>query len=114
MISVVTQGEMFSLGAQLGWEKAKLDRLEELLNELVIVDLKSTSRPLLERYAEIDAYSQRVGQKMGKNDLWIAASAIESGSILLTCDHDFDHLSEKYLKLWWLDPAGNSWPNAPP
>jgi predicted nucleic acid-binding protein len=50
---------------------------------------------------------------MGKNDLWIAASAAESGSLLITTDHDFDHLAPAHLSVWWLDPEATSWPAGP-
>ena len=59
-------------------------------------------------YAEIDAYSQGkllsnpvpVGssaRNMGKNDLWIAATASILNITLLTSDKDFDHLNGVYL-----------------
>ena len=84
MISVVTQAELFSLAKMNNWGKDRLDRLEELLNELVIVDITSNARPILERYAAIDVASHLMNQNMKKNDLWIAASAAETGAILLT------------------------------
>jgi predicted nucleic acid-binding protein len=34
-----------------------------------------------------------LGVKMGKNDLWIAATTQVIGGVLLTTDGDFDHLS---------------------
>ncbi len=36
---------------------------------------------------------------MGKNDLWIAATASVLGARLLTTDNDFEHLKGKYLDL---------------
>ena len=36
---------------------------------------------------------------MGKNDLWIAATAALTEATLLTSNHDFDHLSEEVIKL---------------
>ena len=51
--------------------------------------------------------------ELGENDLWIAAAAAESDSLLLTTDHDFDHLSPTQLKVWWLDPDATSWPSVP-
>lgn len=113
MMSVVSQGELLSLAAWNGWGTGKRERLEELMNELIIVDIHSAGRPLLERYAKLDQISRGAGQKMGKNDLWIAASAAETGSILLTTDRDFDHLAPRELKVWWLDPDASSWPSAP-
>lgn len=114
MMSVVSQGELLSIAATNKWGKSKRDRLEELLNELVIIDIHASARPLLEKYAELDVVSHAAGQAMGKNDLWIAASASETGAILLTTDGDFDHLAPKHLRLWWLDPGATSWPSTPP
>lgn len=112
LISVVTQAELYSLAALNGHGEEKRARLEELLHELVIVDINS--RPIIDRYAAIDVASHQFGRKMGKNDLWIAASAIETDSVLLTTDRDFDHLAPKHLRLWWLDPDGTAWPSSPP
>ena len=60
---------------------------------------------VVETYAEIDNYSKRNGVPMGKNDLWIAATAAVTGARLLTTDKDFDHLDGVYLERDWLDPA---------
>ena len=40
---------------------------------------------------------------MGKNDLWIAATASVLDLELLTTDSDFDHLSGRYIKLRKVD-----------
>lgn len=36
-------------------------------------------------------------RNMGKNDLWIAATTIVSGSKLVTSDSDFDYLNKVYF-----------------
>jgi tRNA(fMet)-specific endonuclease VapC len=36
---------------------------------------------------------------MGKNDLWIAATASVLSATLLTTDKDFDHLKDVFLSL---------------
>jgi tRNA(fMet)-specific endonuclease VapC len=40
---------------------------------------------------------------MGKNDLWIAATASVYDMELITTDKDFNHLASKYLKLQRID-----------
>ena len=40
---------------------------------------------------------------MGKNDLWIAATASVLNAALLAIDHDFDHLSSVFLKVIYID-----------
>lgn len=41
---------------------------------------------------------------MGKNDLWIAATAHVLGAHVLTTDKDFDHLAPHFLSYSWIDP----------
>jgi predicted nucleic acid-binding protein len=58
----------------------------------------------------IDAYSQGKhpdyqpivafnARNMGKNDLWIAATAFLYGIPLVTTDHDFDHLHPDFIEV---------------
>jgi tRNA(fMet)-specific endonuclease VapC len=57
-------------------------------------------------YSEIDVYSQSKhptlhlptsARKMGKNDLWIAATAAVHNAVLLSSDADFEHLDGLFL-----------------
>jgi tRNA(fMet)-specific endonuclease VapC len=41
---------------------------------------------------------------MGKNDVWIAATAMVSKTTLLTTDLDFEHLNNSYIDRIWIDP----------
>ncbi len=69
---------------------------------------------IIQRYAEIDAYSLSKDRKrplpagqtarvMGKNDLWIAATTSVLKATLLTTDHDFDHLDGVFLTIAYID-----------
>jgi predicted nucleic acid-binding protein len=40
---------------------------------------------------------------MGKNDLWIAATASVLEATLLTLDHDFNHLRNEFLQVETID-----------
>ncbi len=102
IISVVTRGELLSLARQFGWNPAKLDSLRRLLDQLVSIGLDDHA--IHDAYVEIDHASLQTGRKMGKNDLWIAATARASGLTLLTTDHDFDHLQKTWIDLVWIDP----------
>lgn len=105
---------MLSFAEQNGSGKQqRRNRLEELLNELIIADIDSAARPLLARFAQLDAASIGGGKVIGKNDLWIAASAAVSDALLITTDRDFDHLSPSHLSLWRIDPEAKSWPSTP-
>lgn len=45
---------------------------------------------------------------MGKNDIWIAATALQTKLPLLTTDKDFRFLDESLLQVFWIDPAQTS------
>jgi tRNA(fMet)-specific endonuclease VapC len=107
-VSVVTVGELESFALQRKWGKKKIEELGLLLNQVVILDIHS--QDIILRYAEIDAYSQgklednalpkgMSARNMGKNDLWIAATASVTQSTLLTTDLDFNHLHTIFLDL---------------
>src|SRR5947209_3981922 len=84
LISVVTVGELFSLARQFGWGAKKLQQLQELVDEIVWIDINQLD--ILNAYSEIDHYSRTLSKSMGKNDVWIAATANVSGLVLLTTD----------------------------
>lgn len=91
-----------ALGQKRRWGADKTDRMKELMGELIIVDINS--QPVLEAYAELDAWSGSNGKTLGKNDLWIAATAVATDSILLTTDRDFDPLDGRFLQRTYYDP----------
>ena len=112
LMSVVSKGELYSLAIQLGWGTQKRLSLEHLLLQIPNVDINKD--PVIQRYAEIDAYSQGkdsarrppagfTSRNMGKNDLWIVATASVLNSSLLTTDRDFDHLNGVFLNVIYID-----------
>jgi len=108
MISVVTVGEMEKLGREFKWETPRLTVMRNFLNQLIWIDINDQA--IFAAYAEIDYYSDTVGNVMGKNDAWIAATAKASGATLLTTDLDFDHLHPTHLTRIWIDPTSKNNP----
>jgi tRNA(fMet)-specific endonuclease VapC len=109
-ISVVTVAELKSIIIQRNYGEKKVRILEDLMQNFSIIDINITE--ILERYAEVDAYSQGklIGKKgdftarnMGKNDLFIAATSSVYDLILITTDNDFNHLTPEYIKLEIID-----------
>lgn len=105
-LCVVSKGELRSIAIQNQWGKARRRRLEELMGDFYPADI--FSEETIDCYAEIDAFSQNklpgkplgtTARNMGKNDLWIAATAHILGAKLLTSDADFDHLDGVYIDL---------------
>jgi len=108
MISIVSKAEILSIAHQSNWGEPRRKKLNELLNEFLIIPIEADD--IINTYAEIDAYSQGklagkplpnggTSRNMGKNDLWIAASAILTQATLLTTDGDFDHLDGVYCSV---------------
>ena len=101
-ISVVTVGEMLSLAQRREWGPNKMQALETLLGRLLQIDLND--RNILEAYAAIDNFSKDRTHDMGKNDIWIAATAKAIGYTLLTNDKDFQHLHDTQIKCIYIAP----------
>ena len=102
VLCIVSAGELRSLAYQLQWGQQKTEQARFLLNYFELVSIDDPD--ILEAYATMDAYSERVGRSMGKNDLWIAATAKVTGATLLTTDKDFDHLADTFIQRIWIDP----------
>ena len=96
LISVVTLGECLSLVRQFQWGAAKIEALQSLLSEFVVVDINT--RPVLERFGEFHALTRSMGRTLGHNDLWIAATAAATGAHLITTDTDFDPLYPNHIR----------------
>lgn len=103
VMSVVSVGELRSIAYQREWGRAKRDQLDFVLGYFRQTTIDNPV--LIENYALIDSHLQRRGRAMGKNDLWIAATAAALGGHLLTCDTDFDDLDPAFLARTWIDPS---------
>lgn len=80
------------------------------MNSYFVIDINF--KEVIERYGDIDAYSQgkligkplgKSSRNMGKNDIWIAATASVYDMTLITSDKDFQHLQSNYLRLELID-----------
>jgi len=110
--SIATMGELKSLLLQNNWGASRLQSLDHLLEDVVVVDINEN---MMGTYAEIDAFSQRrnpsysdypfpTPRNMGKNDLWIAATAALLGLKLVTTDADFNHLHNVFIEVNCIKP----------
>ena len=109
--SEVSVGEILSIANRNRWGSKKMERVETLLDSLTLIPI---SYPDIYRaYADIDSYSQSnhptlslpqgmTARNMGKNDLWIAATAYVLRATLVTTDKDFDHL-QHFFGLEWVE-----------
>lgn len=58
---------------------------------------------MIHAYARLDVESRKLGRRMGKNDLWIAAVACVQSAVILTTDSDFDHLHPTSVRVECVD-----------
>lgn len=103
IVPVVVKAEIKSLALQFGWGSGKQKALDELLRELPVADISADS--VIQEYARLDHESRKVGRRMGKNDLWIAAVASVQSAVIVTTDQDFDHLHPTFVKIEHIDVA---------
>jgi tRNA(fMet)-specific endonuclease VapC len=106
LISIVSIAELYALALRNSWGTARVTQIDALRKEFVEMDIYYED--VLQTYAQIDAFSQGKfsgmplfgsSRNMGKNDLWIAATASAFDLTLLTTDADFNHLEGSFLKL---------------
>jgi tRNA(fMet)-specific endonuclease VapC len=96
ILSYVSIAELESFAAQANWGASRLDQLRFILSRFVHIPIDSQG--ILSAYVTLDVYSRSVGVRMGKNDLWIAATTVATGAVLLTSDLDFEHLHNVFLQ----------------
>ncbi|WP_425422391.1 PIN domain-containing protein [Phaeodactylibacter xiamenensis] len=112
-ISVVSIGELNALALKRNWGPKRVESIYHELNKFLVIPINS--KDVLRLYGEIDAFSQGKlkgqplpaglsSRNMGKNDLWIAASAAATGATLLTTDKDFKHLKGVFIKHQYYAP----------
>lgn len=112
-ISIITVGELKALATKLKWGYQKRLTLEKILGEIPVFGIELG---LTDVYATVDAYSQgelisdplppgTSSRNMGKNDIWIAATALFYDAELHTADNDFDHLPAIGLRLRKVAPS---------
>lgn len=110
LISVISKGELRALALKNQWGHRRMAKLEGFLDQFFIIDINAED--IIDRYAEIDAFSQGkltslqsnfTSRNMGKNDMWIAATASISEARLVTTDKDFHHLDKQFIDLIYVE-----------
>jgi tRNA(fMet)-specific endonuclease VapC len=103
MISIVTLGELLGFATYRGWGQARIDELEDIVRELIVVDINEA---IVKKYALFYDFLLKNGRKVGQNDIWIAATAAATSATLITTDADFEPLDGEHLQLsrFVLDP----------
>ena len=105
VIQIVVVGELEAFALKSDWGIQKVRRKNSIINGYPTADIEPEITLL---YAQVDAFSQgklkdtplgTSARNMGKNDIWIAATALYLDMELHTTDNDFDHLPALGLQL---------------
>jgi tRNA(fMet)-specific endonuclease VapC len=81
VLSVITYGELIYGAAKSEQRVLALERLRELVHWLPALSLPETAA---QAYGTIRAELESKGERIGNNDLWIAAHAVAEGLTLVT------------------------------
>lgn len=97
LVSVITLGELYLGFSEGEKEKENLSDLSKFLRKrsVSVIEINKDTSVI---YAKIKYYLRRKGIPIPDNDIWIAASAIETKAILITFDRHF--LKVPSLKIW--------------
>jgi tRNA(fMet)-specific endonuclease VapC len=96
-LSIFVLGELFAGFRAGGKDKDNKDILQRFLQKSTVSVLEAT-RETAEIFGMIKDSLKKSGKPIPSNDIWIAAHALETGSILVTYDTHFIHVSG--LRLW--------------
>jgi predicted nucleic acid-binding protein len=92
-VNPVVIGELLSGFDGGKWRRQNREELDEFLRHdaVTTVDIDAETA---ERYSFVRQRLKKRGTPIPSNDMWIAASTMQTGSCLVTADSDFENLSE--------------------
>jgi len=96
-LSAISLGELY-LGFKGGNKEDENVRILTNFLNTQKVQIVKVDRKIAQTYGKIGYFLRRKGKPIPTNDIWIAASAIETNSVLVTYDRHF--LNIPSLKLW--------------
>lgn len=109
-ISTVSIGELNAFIKRNNIGKRKQRKISEMLDMIDRISIEHEE--IIDKYGDIDAFSQGKlkikghnfsARNMGKNDIWIAATASHFDLKLITTDKDFSHLKDIFLDLEYIE-----------
>ncbi len=109
VVSIASLAEMWVLADRNAWGDAKRNALRIMFEQLVVIPIEGQA--LVDAYVQISAADKgwpEGSRNMGKNDLWIASTALVTGFAVLTTDPDFKFLSNNPIQVLWIDPNQES------
>lgn len=100
VICSVVRGEVL-YGLELMAHGRRKLNLERKINDLFsILPCVPVPEEAANDYARIKRATERKGSRLDENDLWIAATSLSLGAILVTADSDFQRVRGLKLEDW--------------
>ncbi len=99
-ICTITRGEVLYGLARLPAGKRRRDLEAEAGRLFVQLPCLSLPEAVGDQYALVKRESERQGTPLDENDLWIAATALSVGAVLVTTDTDFERVSGLRIENW--------------
>jgi len=100
VICTITRGEILYGLARLSAGRRRQD-LEadaaELFNQLDCISIPKSAG---DHYATIKSVAESQGTPLDENDLWIAATALSVGAVLVSMDSDFQRVNTLKVEDW--------------
>lgn len=100
-VPTVVYGELY-YGFRHGQRfNTNLERLDQFIQEydVQVIDI---DLDIARKFGDIFAFLRKKGTPIPTNDIWIAASCMSVGGVLLTADQHFQHLEQ--IQIEYLEP----------
>jgi len=98
--SVIVLGEIRHGLSRLPAGKKRTDLEARAQNVFANVVMEPVLAPIADAFGQLKASLEAQGLSMNDNDLWIAATALALGSVLVTRDQDFGRIAGLRVEDW--------------
>lgn len=99
-VCTITRGEVLYGLERLPHGKRRRDLEAEAIYLFGLLACLSVDEAAGDRYANIKRETERKGASLDENDLWIAATALSLGAVMVTMDSDFQRVSGLRVEDW--------------
>jgi tRNA(fMet)-specific endonuclease VapC len=100
LASVVAVGEVLYGLRRLPAGKKRSDLETRAQGVLATLTIEPLTEPVADVYGQLRASLEASGLNLNDNDLWIAATALSAGYLLVTRDQDFRHIPGLQVVDW--------------
>jgi tRNA(fMet)-specific endonuclease VapC len=96
-VPAVVLGELYFGALKSQRQEANLRRVEEFADASNVLPVDAG---VARHYGEVRDGLRRIGRPIPENDIWIAATALQHGLVLVTRDSHFEHIEGLRSEQW--------------